>query len=126
MLYLFSRADSPPAVGQPDLVRKGSSWVQISWDPVYCDGGFQINSYSVQYRVSRSFFSPYQTAASVAALNYTIRNLSPNTEYYFRVGSISDTVSRVVYSGAISIATQVAGIVHTFISRRTLIISSLI
>ena len=93
---------------QPQLIQKGSTWVQIGWEPVDCDGGFQISSYTVEYKRA-TFFSSYTTAGSAAGFNFTIRDLASNTQYDFRVGSLSDVTSRISYSRVISVITQVAG-----------------
>ena len=102
---------SIPAVSQPRLISKGSTWVQIGWDSLDCDGGYQIDGYDVEYRVYRGYFYSYiyTIAARVTSLNYTIRGLSPNTLHYIRVSTASSMSSRTTPSTYISVTTHVSG-----------------
>lgn len=109
VLVFFPHVASQPTISPPRLIRRGSTWVQIDWEKLYCDGGFQINSYTVEYRLGSIYYGSFQAAGTVTVLNYTIHDLTPNTEYDFRVGTISGTSSRVVYSSTVSIFTRVAG-----------------
>ena len=108
--FITLHTASIPAVNQPRLISKGSTWVQIGWESLDCDGGYQIDGYDVEYGVSRRFYSPiYTTAARVSSLNYTIRGLSSSTLYYFRVSTVSSVSSRTAPSSALSMTTQVSG-----------------
>ena len=101
---------SIPAVNQPRLISKGPTWVQIGWESLDCDGGYQIDSHDVEYGVSRRFYSPiYTIAARVSSLNYTIRGLSSSTLYYFRVRTVSSVSSITSPSSALPVTTQVSG-----------------
>ena len=100
---------SQPTLTAPKLIRRGSTWVQIGWSRLDCDGGYPLSQYLVEYR-SGSFFSSYDTVASVTSLNYTIRGLLENREYDFRVGRESTESSTTTYSRAASIYTLEIGL----------------
>ena len=98
---------SPPAVDQPTVTSKGSTWVQISWQPVECNAGFEIASYNVEYQLRWMY--TYTLAASVTQLNYTIHNLTPDTEYDIRVSTVSYASTRTTPSLYISVITLEQG-----------------
>ena len=98
-------ADSWPQLESPRLVQRGSTWIQIGWEPLNCDGGYPLSSYLVDYRVAASIYSSYTTIRVVTGLNYTIRDLSPSTAYDFRVGRESTGDSDMNYSQRVSIFT---------------------
>ena len=107
---------SPPSLTQPKLIAKGSTWVQIGWEPLDCDGGFKITGYDVQYKLGRYSSYSYTNAARVTSLNYTVHDLSPSTEYDFRVGPVSSVTSRYRFSRAISVTTHLSGNHYAFIN----------
>ena len=99
-----------PTPNPPYLISKGSTWVQIGWDPLDCDGGHGVNSYDVEYQTGFSYFYRYVTAGRVSgANNYTIHGLVPNTEYNIRTRAISSTTSRTSTSTSIAVTTSLQG-----------------
>ena len=68
-----------------------------------------VESYDVQQRTSRFFFSSYTTVDRVSNLNYTFRSLSPSTVHYFRVAGVSSVSLRTSYSAAITVTTHPQG-----------------
>ena len=100
--------DNQPQLDQPKLIEKGASWIQIGWEPLYCDGGYMLNYYLVQYRLGR-YYTSYAAVGATKALNYTIRGLTTSTQYHFRIGRESTDISTVTYSTATSITTLDAG-----------------
>ena len=99
---------SLPSLPQPYLISKGSSWVQIGWEPLDCDGGYQVNSYRVEYRSGR--FYSYTIADYTSALNLTVHSLSHSTQYSIRVVAISAVSTRTSTSPIITVTTHPAGI----------------
>lgn len=99
----------PPSLSQPYLINKGSTWVQMGWSALDCDGGYQINAYYVEQKTSSYFSTSYTTVARVSNLNYTFHNLIPNTEYNFRVQGLSAISQYSSYSSHISVMTYPAG-----------------
>lgn len=110
----LTHADYPPAVNKPKLISKGPTWVQIGWEPLDCDGGHNVNRYTVQYAeptlyeydydYDYDYLFPYyvynyrSAAIGVSGYTYTIHNLNPSTEYRFRVLSISSVTSATTRS----------------------------
>ena len=111
-----AHAASQPQLGSPRLVQRGSTWIQIVWEPLDCDGGYPLSSYLVDYRVAASIYSSYTTIRVVTGLNYTIRDLSPSTEYSIKVGRENSVDTMISYSGTISVMTLNAGNVYIFAS----------
>ena len=70
-----------------------------------------LNYYLVQQSLG-TYYSRYTTVGATKALNYTIRDLTSSTRYYFRVGRESTDISTVTYSTATSITTLAAGNVY--------------
>ena len=103
-------ADYPPAVDQPTVTSKGSTWIQISWQPVDCNGGYEVASYNVEYKLRWSY--TYTLGASVTQLNYTIHNLIPDTEYNIRVSTISYASTGTTPSLIVSVITLEQGSSH--------------
>ena len=101
-------AVSQPQMATPRLIQRNSRWVQIAWDPLDCDGGFPLISYVVEYRDS-SIEIDYTTVGDVTQLNFTIRELTPSTEYYFRIGRKSSASTSISYSEPASIITYEEG-----------------
>jgi hypothetical protein len=97
----------PPAVDQPTVTSKGSTWIQISWQPVDCNGGYEVASYNVEYKLRWSY--TYTLGASVTQLNYTIHNLIPDTEYNIRVSTISYASTGTTPSLIVSVITLEQG-----------------
>jgi len=108
MSHIHSCTASPPRLSSPYLINKGSTWAQIGWDALDCDGGHQINAYDVQWR-TRTYYYSYSTVARVSKRIFTFRDLTPSTEYYFRVGTVSSVSSWSSYSPVISVTTHTAG-----------------
>lgn len=101
---------SPPVPNPPRITSKGSSWIQVAWSALDCDGGYQIQAYDVEYKTRSSFSYFYTTAGRVSGLSYTIRNLLPSTEYDVRVQAVSRISLRERSSSFISVTTDPAGI----------------
>ena len=98
-------AASQPQLDRPRLVKRGSTWIQIGWEPLDCDGGYPLRNYFVEYRAG----TVYTSLGDTTSLNYTIRDLSPGTEYEFRVGRESTGDSDISYSEQAFIFTLDAG-----------------
>ena len=96
-----------PSLAQPYLKAKGSTWIQLAWVPLVCDGGYDVNSYDVGYKPS--LYSYYTTAGRTSNLNITIENLAANTNYYFRIQTLSSNSYSYSYSSSISVITHPAG-----------------
>ena len=102
-------AASQPSIGTPRLIQRSSRWVQIGWDPLDCDGGFPLSAYVVEQQTGVYYYSSYTTLGEVTRLNYTIRELSPLTSYYFRIGRKSSSSLSISYSSSLSVTTLEAG-----------------
>ncbi|CAI8040608.1 Soluble scavenger receptor cysteine-rich domain-containing protein SSC5D [Geodia barretti] len=100
---------SQPPIGTPRLIQRSSRWVQIGWDPLDCDGGFPLSAYVVEYRTGVYYYYSYTTLGEVTRLNYTIRELSPLTSYYFRIGRKSSSSLSISYSSSLSVTTLESG-----------------
>jgi deleted-in-malignant-brain-tumors protein 1 len=100
---------SPQAVDPPIVNSKGSTWIQISWPALDCDGGFEIASYNVEYKSSYIYSYYYTLAASVTQLNYTIHDLTPSTGYNVRVSTVSYASTRTTPSLYITVTTLEQG-----------------
>lgn len=87
--YILCHTVYPPTPNPPYVTNKGSTWVQVAWNALNCDGGYQITAYDVEYRETAPFSYSYTTAGRVSGLNYVIHNLFPNTEYHIRVQAVS-------------------------------------
>ena len=107
-MFLLLSTDIQPRLATPQLIQKGATWIQIGWEPVYCDGGYILNYYHVQYGLG-TYYSIYTTHGATKALNYTIRGLTASTEYKIRVGRESTGASTISYSPSVTIITLSAG-----------------
>ena len=109
-LFLFLCTAIPPPLSQPYLIGKGSTWAQIGWHALDCDGGYQINGYQVNaYDVLQRTSTSYTTVGGVSNLSYIFHNLNPNTEYYFSVQGLSPISLTSSYSRRISVITYPVG-----------------
>ena len=107
---MHSYTASPPSPSQPYVIKKGSTWIQIGWDALDCDGGYQINAYDVQQKRNRYYYSYYSTVACVSKHSFIFRRLTPSTGYYFRVRPVSSISLSTSYSSAILATTHPTGI----------------
>ena len=106
LTYTLIHTELMPPLGQPNFINKGSTWVQIGWDALDCDGGYQINAYDVQQKWSRY---SYVTVARVSNFNFTFHNLYHSTRYYFRVVAVSSISPQTSNSWYISVITHPPG-----------------
>ena len=105
--YLSSYIASVPIPAHPYLEARGSTWIQLGWEPLLCDGGHEVKSYDVEYTKVR--YSSYNTAGRTSNLNFTIEKLAANTIYYFRIQALSSNSYSSSYSSYISVTTHPAG-----------------
>ena len=105
--FSFSKSPaSPPVLDSPHLIRKGPTWIQVGWDVLSCNGGYQIKFYEIQYRLQSAYaYNSYSVAARVSNLNYTIKNLIPNSAYDIRIRLLSRNSPRYSYSPPIFVVT---------------------
>ena len=101
-------AGSPPDPNYLRLINKGSTWVQIRWNSLTCDGGYRVHSYEVLVERELLFF-PSNVVSHVSNSDFTIHDLIPNTKYYIRVRTVSSISLRNSLSNILTVTTYPAG-----------------
>ena len=105
--------DSPPAPSSPYIISLGSTWVELGWDELSCDGGHAITEFIIRYQkeVSDFYVSSYSYVYGLdsALRSYIIYNLDPETDYSFSVQALSAEFQSSSFSEERTISTLLAG-----------------
>lgn len=105
--------DSPPAPSSPYIVSLGSTWVELGWDELSCDGGHAITEFIVRYQkeVSDHYVSSFSYVYGLdpSLRSYVVHNLDPETGYSFSVQALSAEFQSSSFSEERTISTLLAG-----------------
>ena len=110
---LFTITASPPAPGQPFLIKAQSTSLIIGWSEATCSGGHAVNSFNIRYH--RSYGSSYSSSYSYirdidpVRRNYTITGLQINTYYSFSIQAVNWRAQSSSYSTSFSATTLPPG-----------------
>ena len=103
---LFNLLGSVPRPSRPTYSRRGGNFVTLTWSQSYCDGGHEVNGFTISYKRS-SYYSSYSyiTVSNPAQRSYQIKGLSSSTTYQFRVQAMAKNGRTSSYSSTASIST---------------------
>lgn len=110
--YIFPSvfSDAPPTPGRLVILNVTSTTVTISWPEVACDGGHDLQSFTVRIGYGLVYFLIELADDYINSINnYTITGLTPNINYQIsvRAEGLDGTYSN--YSRSVTITTLPPG-----------------
>lgn len=109
-LVSISFVVSPPAPSRPQVLKVTDQSVTVAWDENECNGGHNLDSFTIRYSVPSSFFfRSYAFISGVRQKNYTITGLNPSSSYEVSVQAVSVDGIRGSYSASVGLTTLPPG-----------------